>query len=77
MNQSRFPNVFEMKKGKRKVFLTKSIDPGRKVYTEDLVKDGKDEYRIWDSKKSKLCFFTYHSWSPISIIISTTSVNIL
>lgn len=55
IRETRFQNVFEMEKGKRKTLLTKSLVPGNKVYGESLVKHGKYEYREWDTWKSKLC----------------------
>ncbi len=33
---------------------TKSLAPGVSVYKEVVVKQGKDEYRLWDPKRSKL-----------------------
>lgn len=35
-------------------FLTISADPGRKAYGERTLKEGGEEYRIWDSYRSKL-----------------------
>lgn len=54
MKQSRFKGIFEMKKGKKEVLLTKNLDPGRTVYDENIVREGKDEYREWNPQKSKL-----------------------
>lgn len=34
--------------------LTRNLDPGRRVYGEDLVFDGGSEYRVWDPRRSKL-----------------------
>lgn len=53
MKQTKFPGIFEIKKKKR-ILLTKNLVPGKVVYTEELVKEGKDEYRTWDPFKSKL-----------------------
>lgn len=53
MNKSKFPGIFEIKKKKR-ILLTKNLVPGKTVYTEELVKGGKDEFRTWDPFKSKL-----------------------
>ena len=33
---------------------TKSLTPGFRVYSENLIKKGNDEFRTWDEKKSKL-----------------------
>lgn len=46
--------VFQMRKGKGKVLLTKNLVPGTKVYGESLIKDEGVEYRQWDAMKSKL-----------------------
>ena len=45
-----FSGVFEVKRD----LATKSIVCGKKVYDERVAKVGKDEYRIWDPKRSKL-----------------------
>ncbi|MFH0713694.1 MAG: fibrillarin-like rRNA/tRNA 2'-O-methyltransferase [Candidatus Micrarchaeota archaeon] len=45
-----FPGVYRVD-GKT---ATKSIAPGTKVYGEVIVKQGKDEYRLWDPTRSKL-----------------------
>ncbi len=45
-----FPGVYRVD-GK---IATKNIAPGTKVYGETIVKSGKDEYRLWDPKRSKL-----------------------
>jgi len=36
-----------------KKIATQNLVPGTKVYGEELVKEGKDEYRIWDFFRSK------------------------
>ena len=48
MNQP-FPNVW--KRGRQ--ILTKNLVPGYRSYTEQLVKAGKTEYRVWDPSRSK------------------------
>ncbi len=45
-----FPGVYRID-GKT---ATKSFAPGLSVYGEPLIKQGKDEYRLWDPKRSKL-----------------------
>lgn len=45
-----FPGVY--KDGK--YIYTKNLVPGRRVYGEKLIKDGKDELREWDPTRSKL-----------------------
>ena len=44
-----FPGIFQ--EG-RKLF-TKNFAPGKKVYGEELIKRGKDEFRSWDHTRSK------------------------
>lgn len=52
--QHKFKGVYTAKKGNRIVLCTKNLTPGKKVYGEDLVKDGNDEYREWEPRRSKL-----------------------
>ena len=54
VQEHKFQGVYTARKGKRTLFVTKNLVPGRKVYGEDLIKDGKNEYRVWDIKRSKL-----------------------
>ena len=54
MKQSRYPGVFEQKKGRRTIFMTRNLVPGKTVYDERLVKAGNKEYREWNANKSKL-----------------------
>jgi fibrillarin-like pre-rRNA processing protein len=54
VKQTKFPGIFELHKGKRKILLTKNLAPGKTVYDEKLVMEGKDEYREWNPKRSKL-----------------------
>ncbi|MCK5332962.1 MAG: hypothetical protein KAJ24_00480, partial [Candidatus Aenigmarchaeota archaeon] len=35
-------------------FATRSIVPRKKAYDERVLRKGRDEYRVWDPKKSKL-----------------------
>ena len=35
-------------------FATRSIAPRKKAYDERVLRKGRDEYRVWDPKKSKL-----------------------
>jgi fibrillarin-like pre-rRNA processing protein len=53
MKQTNNPGIFEIRK-KNTILLTKNLSPGKTVYTEDLIRDGNDEYRTWDPMKSKL-----------------------
>ncbi|MBI5047301.1 fibrillarin-like rRNA/tRNA 2'-O-methyltransferase [Candidatus Micrarchaeota archaeon] len=50
MNSS-YSGVFDIKGS----FATINLDPGKRVYTEKLVKQDGEEYRIWDPFRSKLC----------------------
>ncbi|MBR9691974.1 fibrillarin-like rRNA/tRNA 2'-O-methyltransferase [Candidatus Woesearchaeota archaeon] len=54
MKQGRFKGVFEQRKGRRNNILTRNLTPGKTVYDELLVREGKNEYREWNPKKSKL-----------------------
>ncbi|MFC1691081.1 fibrillarin-like rRNA/tRNA 2'-O-methyltransferase [Nanoarchaeota archaeon] len=54
INKTRFPNIYEMRKGKHKVLLTKNLSKGKKVYGEDLISEGGVEYRTFDPNRSKL-----------------------
>jgi fibrillarin-like pre-rRNA processing protein len=54
ISQSKIFEVYE-EKGKKGTFLyTKNLTPGLKVYGEKIVRQGADEFRQWDVKKSKL-----------------------
>ncbi len=44
-----FPEIFQI--GRQ--IATLNLTPGSKVYGEDVVKDGKREYRIWNPHRSK------------------------
>jgi fibrillarin-like pre-rRNA processing protein len=50
----KFKGVYTAKKGKQVVLCTKNLTPGKKVYGEDTFKEGKDEYREWEPRRSKL-----------------------
>lgn len=45
--------IFNIKNGKARL-ATKNIFPGKKLFSEEHFKIGKDEYRIWLPRKSKL-----------------------
>ncbi|MFH1181525.1 MAG: fibrillarin-like rRNA/tRNA 2'-O-methyltransferase [Candidatus Woesearchaeota archaeon] len=50
-----FEGIFEEKQGKKRLFLTESLNPGRKFFDEEVtVIEGK-EFRVWDPRSSKLC----------------------
>lgn len=54
MKQSRFPGIYEIRKKKGSILLTKNLTPGKTVYTEKLFKENSSEFRDWDPRKSKL-----------------------
>ena len=54
IKQSRIFEVFEERRGKRSVLLTKNLTPGKTVYDEMLVREKGIEYREWNPQKSKL-----------------------
>lgn len=54
MKQTRFKGIYEMRKGKNTIFLTKNLVKGQKVYGEDLYREGNAEYREWFPQRSKL-----------------------
>jgi len=54
MKETKFKGIFETNKKGRIRLFTKNLVPGKKVYEEKLVKEGKTEFREWDPKRSKL-----------------------
>jgi len=54
MNEGKFKGIYELKKGKRAILLTKNLVPGKKVYEERLYTEKGTEFREWDPKRSKL-----------------------
>ncbi len=52
MNRHKFQGIY-LKEGRRG-FYTKSFAPGKNIYGENVVREGKDEYREWNVMKSKL-----------------------
>jgi fibrillarin-like pre-rRNA processing protein len=54
MKETKFPGVYEERRGRMTILLTKNLAPGKRVYSENLIKDGGVEYREWDPKRSKL-----------------------
>lgn len=49
MKKSKFEEIFIID---RKI-ATKNLTPGGRVYGEELIKEGKNEYRVWDIFRSK------------------------
>ena len=54
MQQSNIFEVYEEGKGKYRRIYTKSILPGYNVYGEKVLRKGKDEYREWEPRRSKI-----------------------
>jgi fibrillarin-like pre-rRNA processing protein len=54
IKETNFKGIFELRKGKKKLLLTKNLVPGFSVYGEKLIKDNNIEYREWNPNKSKL-----------------------
>lgn len=50
MKKTKFRGVY----GRGRDIATINLDPGKKVYGEELVREGKEEYRIWNPRRSKL-----------------------
>jgi fibrillarin-like pre-rRNA processing protein len=50
----KFKGVYFMRKGKWVNFLTKNLTPGKTVYGEHTHTEGKNEFREWEPKRSKL-----------------------
>ena len=65
---SKFSGIYEIKKGKRRILLTKNLVPGKTVYDERLVQEGKDEYREWNPRRSKLAAGILKGISEIGIV---------
>lgn len=53
MNKIQQSKIFEVYEDKRRIY-TVNLIPGKTVYDEKLVREGKIEYREWNSRKSKL-----------------------
>lgn len=54
VKDTKFPGVYEERRGRMNILLTRNLVPGRTVYSERLIRDGSTEYREWDPMKSKL-----------------------
>lgn len=54
VEKSKFFEIFELRKGNRRVILTQNLLPGKTVYDEHLIRAGNTEYREWDPNKSKI-----------------------
>lgn len=49
-----FDGIFQIDRGDEKRLCTRSLVPGTNVYGEEIVRDGNEEYRVWDPFRSKL-----------------------
>jgi fibrillarin-like pre-rRNA processing protein len=67
MKLSKLQGIYEQKKGKRRILLTRNLTPGKTVYDEKLVREGKIEYREWNPRKSKLAAFLMKGGNQIGI----------
>jgi fibrillarin-like pre-rRNA processing protein len=54
ITKSKIFEVYEEKRKKQSNIFTKNLVPRQKVYGERLIKQGSEEFRQWDPKKSKL-----------------------
>ncbi len=68
MRETKLGGVYESVKGKKRVILTKSLDPGFAVYDERTVKEKGAEYREWNPRKSKLAAAIMKGASQIGIM---------
>jgi len=67
MKPSKLQGIYEQKKGRRKSLFTRNITPGKTVYDEKLVREGKIEYREWNARRSKLAAFLLKGGNQIGI----------
>ena len=54
MKPTKFYEIFEREKGKRRFLYTKNLTPGLNVYGENIVREHDIEFREWDIKRSKI-----------------------
>jgi fibrillarin-like pre-rRNA processing protein len=50
----KFPGVYTVQERDHESIATQSIDPGRTVYGEKVVREDNKEFRIWSPRRSKL-----------------------
>jgi fibrillarin-like pre-rRNA processing protein len=67
MQYRNFKGVYESRKGKKPVLLTKNLVPGKRVYGENLIRENDGEYREWDYTRSKLAAALVKEISQIGI----------
>lgn len=67
MKQTQFAGVFEVRRKSGSILLTKNLVPGRTVYSEKLFREGSEEYRDWDPKRSKLAAGIFKGIKEIGI----------
>ena len=67
MTHFKLQGIYEQRKGKRTVLFTRNLTPGKTVYDEKLVREGKIEYREWNSRRSKLAAFLMKGGNQIGI----------
>ena len=64
---TKLQGVYETFYGKRRFFATKSFAPGTNVYGEIIMQENGEEYRLWDTMRSKLCAFMVKDADQIAI----------
>lgn len=67
IQQSKLQGIFEERRGRFTKYFTKNFVRGQQVYTEKLIRQGKDEFRLWVPDKSKLGAGIYNGVSQIGI----------
>lgn len=67
IQQSKLQGIFEERRGKFTRFYTKNFVRGQQVYTEKLIRQGSDEFRLWVPEKSKLGAGVYNGISQMGI----------
>lgn len=67
IEETQLKGVFAEGYGRRKKILTKNYVPGKKVYTEILIKQDGNEFRTWIPEKSKLGAGIMNGLSQIGI----------
>jgi len=67
VTKHKFQGVYLKRKGKRSVYLTKNITPGKTVYGEEIHREKGAEYREWDPTRSKISAALHKKVSQLGI----------
>lgn len=67
MDQTKFQNIYEQRKGRRPTILTENLAPSISVYGETLVNEKGIEYREWNPRRSKLAAAIHNGIKEIGI----------